>query len=98
MHMTEPQARGDDIRNIMSEQGTSQVNNHSASRGPASSDIQFHYKDKEPPAVEIEVTLTKKLKLPSAGEKGIWKGVEEDLLVILDSVCAEDELGNGLTG
>ena len=43
--VTEPQARGDDIRNIMSEQGTSQVNNHSASRVPASSDIQFHYKE-----------------------------------------------------
>ncbi|KAL5264224.1 hypothetical protein ACHWQZ_G005344 [Mnemiopsis leidyi] len=87
--VTKPQARGDDIRNTRSEQGTSQVNNHSASRGPASSDIQFHYKDKEPPAIEIEVT--KKLKLPTAGEKGLWKGVEEDLLVIVDGVSAEDE-------
>ena len=87
---TEPQARGDDIRNTMSEQGTSQVNNHSATMGPARSDIQFHYKDKEPPAMEIEVT--KKLKLPTAAERGLWKGVDEDLIVLINSVSAEDEV------
>ena len=87
---TEPQARGDDIRNTMSEQGTSQVNNHSATMGPARSDIQFHYKDKEPPAMEIEVT--KKLKLPTAAERGVWKGVDEDLIVLINSVSAEDEV------
>ncbi|MCP4494110.1 MAG: hypothetical protein GY820_43425 [Gammaproteobacteria bacterium] len=72
---SEPLGRTGD-RNIISEQGTGQVDNHSATKGPASLGPHFQFKDKEPlpPAMEV----TKNLKLPTAADKGIWKGIDED--------------------
>ncbi|MCP3680982.1 MAG: hypothetical protein GY782_12315, partial [Gammaproteobacteria bacterium] len=84
---TEPLARGETVRNIMSEQGTSQVNNHSATKGPASSGLHFQYKDKEP--LDVKLDVTKKLKLPTAAEKGMWMGIDEDLDIILTNGIEE---------
>ena len=40
----------------------------------------FQFKDNEPP--NIEVKEVKKLKLPPASNKGMWKGIDEDLVMI----------------
>ena len=66
---TEPLARGEPAHNRMSEQETSLVNNHSATKGPASSGLHFQYKDNEP--LDVKLDVTKKLKLPTAAEKGM---------------------------
>lgn len=34
--------------------------------------------------------VTKKLKLPPAADKGIWKGIDEDLVMITSSLVASD--------
>ena len=84
---SEPLVRTGD-RNIISEQGTGQVNNHSATKGPASLGSHFQFKDKEPLPPVMEVT--KKLKLPPAADKGLWKGIDEDLVMITSSLVASD--------
>ena len=88
---TEPlaQARGETARNIMSEQGPSPVNNHSATKGPASSGLHFQYKDKEP--LDVKLDVTKKLKLPTAADKGMWRGIDEDLDIILTNGIEEHD-------
>ena len=56
------------------------MDNHSAINEPACSDLRFQFIDHEPPNIEIEVT--RKLKLPQAAERGMWKGMDEDLLIV----------------
>ena len=56
------------------------TDNHSAINEPACSDLRFQFIDHEPPNIEIEVTI--KLKLPQAAERGMWKGMDEDLLIV----------------
>ena len=81
--------RKDDIRNTMSEQEPSQEYNHSAIKEPACSNLHFQFKDHEPPNIEIEVT--KKLKLPQAAERGMWKGIDEDLVMLYYEVVEKDD-------
>ena len=85
----EPLVRKDDIRNTMSEQEPSQEYNHSAIKEPACSNLHFQFKDHEPPNIEIEVT--KKLKLPQAAERGMWKGIDEDLVMLYYEVVEKDD-------
>ena len=85
---TEPLGRTGD-RNIISEQGTGQVNNHSATKGPASSEDHFQFKDKEP--LQPKIDVTKKLKLPPASDKGKWKGIDEDLVMLTFSMDEPDD-------
>ena len=76
----EPQEQEVELRNTMSEQGSDQVDNHSVTKKPARSSLCFQFKDNEPP--NIEVKEVKKLKLPPASNKGMWKGIDEDLVMI----------------
>ena len=86
---TEPLVREETVRHSMSEQGTSQVHNHSATKGPASSVLHFHVKDKEPLASVMEIT--KKLMLPTAADRGVWRGIDEDLEVLCNNLTAGDD-------
>jgi len=83
-----PQERTGD-RNNISEQGASQVNNHSATMGPASSINTFQHKTTEPLVPSIR--STRKLILPPASEKGRWKGVEEDLVILTCGIVETDD-------
>ena len=76
----EPQEQDVDFRNMMSEQVSDPVDNHSVTKKPVRSELCFQFKDNEPPNIEVE-TL-KKLKLPPASNKGLWKGIDEDLVMI----------------
>ena len=76
----EPQEQEVDIRNNISEQESDQVNYHSVTKKPVCSKLRFQFKDNEPP--NIKVKNMKKLKLPPASKKELWKGIDEDLVMI----------------
>ena len=84
---SEPLGRTGD-RNIISEQGTGQVQYHSAAKEPVCSEDHFQSKDKEPLQPKIEIT--KNLKLPPASDKGVWKGIDEDLVLLINDLHAPD--------
>ena len=78
-----------DSSNKMSEQEPSLVNNHSATKEPVRSGVCFRFKDKEPPAMIVEGK--KKLKLPPAKERAVWRNIDEDLVMACLDVEAEDD-------
>lgn len=86
---TEPLVRQDVIRNNMSEQEPSLVYNHSAAQEPVRSELCFQFKDDEPQNITIHIT--KKLNLPKASEKAVWKGIDEDLTLLCFGIEEEDD-------